>query len=56
MVARSFVNRQASTHLEAMRLTLIRDMGVNLYSAVAHANWSFLRHVRRSEFFLGPHG
>ncbi len=51
MIARSFVNRQASIHLEALRLNLIRDMRVNLYSAIAHANWSFLRHKRRSEFF-----
>lgn len=51
MIARSFINLQASIHLQALRLNLIRDVRVNLYSAIAHANWSFLRHRRRSEFF-----
>ena len=50
MTTRSLINRQASLHLESLQLDLIRNVRVDLYSAIAHANWSFLRHARRSEF------
>lgn len=50
LTLRSLINRHASIYLQALRLNLVRDIRVDLYSAIAHANWSFLRSVRRSEF------
>jgi ATP-binding cassette subfamily C protein len=46
VTARSFLNRQRSFYLNGLRLNLVRDIRVGLYSAIAYANWSFLRRRR----------
>lgn len=44
--ARSLLIRQSDLYLSGLHLNLIRDVRVELYSAIAHANWSFLRQKR----------
>jgi ATP-binding cassette, subfamily C, bacterial len=49
VVARSLINRQRSVYLSALRLYVIRDIRIGLYSGIAHANWSFLRSMRSTD-------
>jgi ATP-binding cassette subfamily C protein len=49
VVARSLINRQRGLYLSALRLNLIRDIRIGLYSGIAHANWSFLRRMRSTD-------
>ncbi len=46
--ARALLIRQSDLYLSGLRLNLIRDAQVELYAAIAHANWSFLREKRRA--------
>ena len=48
-VARSFLIRQSNLDLTNLRLNFVRDTRVRLYSAIAHANWSFLRQRRPAD-------
>ncbi len=47
--ARSLLNRRSDRYLTTLRLDFLRDARVGLYSAVAHANWSFLRRRRPAD-------
>jgi ATP-binding cassette, subfamily C, bacterial len=47
--ARSLINRQRTLYFSALRLQAVRDMRIGLYSAIARANWSFLRKIRRTD-------
>ena len=49
VVVRSFLNRQRDLTLIRLRLNFLRDTRVGLYSAIAHANWSFLRERRPAD-------
>jgi ATP-binding cassette subfamily C protein len=49
VAARSLINRQRSVYVSALRLDIIRDIRIGLYSGVAHANWSFLRRMRPTD-------
>lgn len=49
VVARSFLIRQSDLELTRLRLNFLRDARVGLYSAIAHANWSFLRQRRPAD-------
>jgi ATP-binding cassette subfamily C protein len=44
--ARSLINRQRFLYLSTLRLNLMRNMRVGLYSGIAQANWPFLRRAR----------
>ncbi len=46
--ARALLIRQSDLYLSGLRLNLIRDAQVELYAAIGHANWSFLREKRRA--------
>jgi len=48
-VVRSLLAREREIYLNSLRLNLIRDIRVELYSAIAHANWSFLRRHRTAD-------
>ncbi len=47
--ARSLLNRQGDVYSNGLRLNFLRDTRVGLYSAIAHANWSFLRQRRPAD-------
>jgi ABC-type multidrug transport system fused ATPase/permease subunit len=49
VVGRSFLFRQSNLDLTNLRLNFLRDARVGLYSAIAHANWSFLRQRRAAD-------
>jgi len=49
VAARSLINRQRRLYLSALRLNLMRDIRIKLYSGIAHANWSFLRKMRPAD-------
>jgi ATP-binding cassette subfamily C protein len=49
VAARSVLNRQRELNLNGLRLKFLRDTRVGLYSAIAHANWSFLRRKRPAD-------
>jgi len=49
VAARSLINRQRNLYLTALRLDLMRDIRIGLYSGIAHAKWSFLRRIRPSD-------
>jgi ATP-binding cassette subfamily C protein len=46
VAARSVINRVRGLYLGALRLNLMGDIRIGLYSGIAHANWSFLRKMR----------
>jgi ATP-binding cassette, subfamily C, bacterial len=50
VIGRSVIFLLRELYLCDLRLKLIRDTRVGLYSAIARANWSFLRRTRRSVF------
>jgi ATP-binding cassette subfamily C protein len=50
VTARSLIVRLRDLTLYTLRLQLIRTIRVRLYSAIAHANWSFLRQSRRADY------
>jgi ATP-binding cassette, subfamily C, bacterial len=50
VTARSIIVRLRDLTLNTLRLQLIRDIRVRLYSAIAHASWSFLRQNRRADY------
>ena len=47
--ARSLLNRQGDVYSTGLRLNFLRDTRVGLYSAIAHANWAFLRQRRPAD-------
>lgn len=47
--ARSVLTRRSALYLTTLRLNFLRDTRVKLYSAIAHANWSFLRQRRPAD-------
>lgn len=47
--ARALLARQSDLYLTALRLNFLRDVRVDLYSAIAHANWTFLRQRRPAD-------
>jgi ABC-type transport system involved in cytochrome bd biosynthesis fused ATPase/permease subunit len=47
--ARSLLNRQGDVYSNGLRLNFLRDTRVGLYSAIAHANCSFLRQRRPAD-------
>lgn len=49
VTVRALINRQRGLYLGALRLNLMRDIRVGLYSGIAHANWPFLRRMRPTE-------
>lgn len=49
VVARSLLSGRRDLYLTTLRLDLIRDMRADLYSAIAHANWPFLRQKRTAD-------
>jgi ATP-binding cassette, subfamily C, bacterial len=50
VTVRSLIVRLRDLTLYTLRLQLIRNTRVRLYSAIAHANWSFLRRNRRADY------
>ncbi|CAJ0888697.1 Heterocyst differentiation ATP-binding protein HepA [freshwater sediment metagenome] len=48
-VVRSLLNRQSAIYLTTLKLNFLRDVEVRLYSAIAHANWLFLRRKRPAD-------
>ena len=49
VAVRALINRQRGLYLSALRLDLMRDIRVGLYSGIAHANWPFLRRMRSTD-------
>src|SRR5262249_7744034 len=49
VACRSLINRQRDLYLGALRLDLVRDIRIGLYSDIAHANWPFLRRMRPTD-------
>ncbi|RTL82487.1 MAG: ABC transporter ATP-binding protein [Hyphomicrobiales bacterium] len=47
--ARSLLNRRSDLYLTNLRLNFLSETRVRLYSAIAHANWSFLRRLRPAD-------
>ena len=50
VTARSLIVRLRDLTLYKLRLQLIRNIRIRLYSAIAHASWSFLRGNRRADY------
>jgi len=50
VTARSFILRLRDLTLYKLRLDLVREARVRLYSAIAHASWPFLRQNRRADY------
>jgi ATP-binding cassette subfamily C protein len=50
VTVRSLIVRLRDLTLYTLRLQLIRNIRVRLYSAIAHASWSFLRRNRRADY------
>jgi ATP-binding cassette, subfamily C, bacterial len=50
VTARSLIVQLRDLALYTLRLQLIRNTRVRLYSAIAHASWSFLRRNRRADY------
>lgn len=50
VTARSFILRLRDLTLYKLRLDLVREARVRLYSAIAHARWPFLRQNRRADY------
>lgn len=46
---RSLLHRLTDLHVAGLRLDFLADTRIGLYSAIAHANWSFLRRKRPAE-------
>ncbi|MBG0792069.1 ABC transporter ATP-binding protein [Methylocystis sp. H62] len=48
-VARSLINQQRTLYFCALRLDVVRNIRIALYSSIARSNWSFLRKIRRTD-------
>ena len=47
--SRALLSRQSDLYLSSLRFNFSREIQVRLYSAIAHANWAFLRRRRPAD-------